>query len=399
MNTSNSTVSDHLFMSPYGQHTLRRLPLRRDEQLKAWDAADELLINYTFENIATTANGGEVQPAPGERMLLVNDSFGALACGLNQFATDLWSDSVTAQHSSSYNIESNALSRVNFIDSTETPSGYYRFVFIKLPKNNALLEQQLITLKNSIDSRTVVIAAGMIKHIHSAQFSLFEKYIGITTTSLAKKKARLLLVKPEQTLLNKQLKSPYPSDYNEKSLNLTLCNHANVFSRRGLDIGSRFMIDQYRQMPKAKSILDLGCGNGVLGLVAKQQQQRQFELNPALHFVDESYMAIASSKHNYSQLFSDDLGHFHPSISLAQLGLSGIDFIVCNPPFHQQHTIGDHIAWSMFRDAKAALSKSGVLWVIGNRHMNYHAKLKKIFNNCQTIASNKKFVVLAAANH
>jgi len=399
MNTSNAPdISEHLLKSPYGQHVLRRLPLRRDEQLRAWDAADELLINYYFDNIATTADNEKLQSHNDNPVLLVNDSFGALACALNQFGPDLWSDSVTAKQSCNYNIESNDLNPINFIDSTEKPSGYYRVVFIKLPKNNALLEQQLSTLKGSIDSHTLIIAGGMVKHIQSAQFSLFEQHIGATTASLAKKKARLLLVKPDPELLKIQAPCPYPSYYHEHSLNLTLCNHANVFSRRALDIGSRFMIEQYRQMPRAANILDLGCGNGVLGLMAKQRQQEMFDINPKLHFVDESYMAIASTRANYSQLFSDNDGHFHPSTSLKELDLNDIDLVLCNPPFHQQHTIGDHIAWSMFRDAKAALSKGGVLWVIGNRHMNYHAKLKKIFANCLTVAGNNKFVVLAAVN-
>ncbi|MFT5578975.1 MAG: 23S rRNA (guanine1835-N2)-methyltransferase [Paraglaciecola psychrophila] len=397
------TTPDCVLTSVYGERILARLPLRRDEHLRAWDAADELIIDYFFETVTANnplpdATGEQQCPANDDRMLLVNDNFGALACALNHYSPDLWSDSVTARESCGYNTEHNQLKPVAFINSIEQPPGYYRYVLIKLPKNNALLEQQLITLKMCIDSDTQVIAAGMTKHIQSAQFALFEKYLGTTTTSLAKKKARLLLVKPSTALLQESTENPYPSYYSEPSLDLTLGNHANVFSRRNLDIGSRFMIEQYNQLPRSESIVDLGCGNGVLGLVAKQRQLAMFELNTTLHFVDESYMAIDSSADNYAQLFSDECAQFHPSISLQALGLADIDLILCNPPFHQQHTIGDHIAWSMFQHSRTALRKGGVLWVIGNRHMNYHAKLKKVFNNCQTIASNKKFIVLAAVN-
>jgi 16S rRNA (guanine1207-N2)-methyltransferase len=71
---------------------------------------------------------------------------------------------------------------------------------------------------------------------------------------------------------------------------------------------------------------------------------------------------------------------------------------MCNPPFHQQQAITDHIAWQMFCDAKRVLTNHGRLLVIGNRHLGYHAKLKRLFGNVSVIASNKKFVILQAVH-
>jgi len=31
---------------------------------------------------------------------------------------------------------------------------------------------------------------------------------------------------------------------------------------------------------------------------------------------------------------------------------------------------------------------------VGNRHLNYHVKMKRVFGNAELVASNKKFVVL-----
>jgi 16S rRNA (guanine1207-N2)-methyltransferase len=50
----------------------------------------------------------------------------------------------------------------------------------------------------------------------------------------------------------------------------------------------------------------------------------------------------------------------------------------------------------MFSDAHRVLRSNGQLWVIGNRHLAYHAKLKRIFGNCDIIGSNSKFVVFRA---
>ncbi|MEM9655189.1 MAG: methyltransferase, partial [Actinomycetota bacterium] len=73
-----------------------------------------------------------------------------------------------------------------------------------------------------------------------------------------------------------------------------------------------------------------------------------------------------------------------------------IDVIVNNPPFHEDRAIGDATAWDMFVDSQVSLRRGGRLIVVGNRHLGHHARLKKIFGNCETVASNRKFVVLSA---
>ncbi len=74
------------------------------------------------------------------------------------------------------------------------------------------------------------------------------------------------------------------------------------------------------------------------------------------------------------------------------------DLVLCNPPFHQQNAITDHIAWQMFCDAKHVLNTDGKLLVIGNRHLGYDKKLARLFGNNKVslIASNNKFVILQA---
>ena len=98
---------------------------------------------------------------------------------------------------------------------------------------------------------------------------------------------------------------------------------------------------------------------------------------------------------------------YRPSLSLRFSltdveGLShtaaSVDLVLCNPPFHQDNAINDDVAWQMFTESKAVLVKGGELWVIGNRHLGYHAKLKHLFGNCEVVASNKKFTLLKSFN-
>lgn len=81
---------------------------------------------------------------------------------------------------------------------------------------------------------------------------------------------------------------------------------------------------------------------------------------------------------------------------LAQTPPETFDLILNNPPFHTHQTTTDMTAWRMFNDAKAALRPGGELWVVGNRHLGYHVKLRRVFGNCEVVASDAKFVVLRA---
>jgi 16S rRNA (guanine1207-N2)-methyltransferase len=48
----------------------------------------------------------------------------------------------------------------------------------------------------------------------------------------------------------------------------------------------------------------------------------------------------------------------------------------------------------MFVESRDALRSGGELRVVGNRHLDYPAKLKRLFGNCDVIASDRKFMVL-----
>jgi len=375
-----------LLETPFGSFKLERVPTTTKGDLRAWDAADELLLLTLFKDysdLLTATNS----------ILIINDSFGALSIALNEKKVHCWSDSHISKLATEKNISLNNLSASpTFISSTEAPPEIYNVVILKIPKTTALLEDQLYTLKAHINSETIIIAGAMSKHIHTSTLKYFEKIIGTTTTSRATKKARLVFATNDTEVSSS---SPYPKVINIPEYDLSLSNHANVFSQNQLDIGARFFIENLKKCPSANHIIDLGCGNGVLGIMAQRIQEQA-----KISFIDESYMAVHSSKTNYSLNVSSSTNIPKPAFivsdSFNQYNNNKADLILCNPPFHQAHSVGDHIAWEMFTQSKTQLNKDGEIWVIGNRHLRYHIKLKKLFGNCRTVASNKKFVLLAS---
>jgi len=110
--------------------------------------------------------------------------------------------------------------------------------------------------------------------------------------------------------------------------------------------------------------------------------------------VDESYMAVASATLNARQNGVQQQCQFQVGNCAADLVDQSADLVLCNPPFHQQRVVGDHLAMAMFADAARVLTASGELWVVGNRHLGYHAKLKRWFKRVDQQGKHAKFVVL-----
>ncbi len=364
---------------PQGSFAIQRLPLRKKETLKAWDAADEYLLQHLSEQQELKAN---------ERILILNDRFGALAVALHQYKPVAISDSWLSQQATRNNLKNNKIAEntVQLYSSMCWPEQQFDLVLIKVPKTLALLEDQLIRIQALLTQDTRVIAAGMVKAMPSTVWKMLGKYLGPNQPSLARKKARLIFV--ELNTQNKEFENPYPVYYQLEKTNYKICNHANVFSRDSLDIGSRFLLQNLPQQTTAKDIVDLGCGNGVVGLMLAENHPLA-----CIHFVDESFMAVASAKENFFSAFPKRKAVFYNTDGLTEFDNESMDIIVCNPPFHQQSTIGSHIAISMFKHAHRVLRKNGELWVIGNRHLAYHIILKKIYAQVLEVAANKKFVI------
>ena len=398
------------------QFSLIRYPEKHQHvSLQAWDSADELIIEHVetlLSDEALSIDGGE-NDGP---MMIFNDDFGVLGCWFSHLAPYWISDSYISLRSLHENLKANQLlntSEVAAKDELQTapvqtltsvqsltfkPEKAPRLVVLKVPRALALLEQQLIDLQKYVTPDTRIVATGKVKAITKSVLNLFERYIGPTTTSLAKKKSRLVFATPRESL--KLSDSPYPTRWQCKSTMgapLTIDNLANAFSRQSLDIGARIMLE-HMTVSANDVVVDLGCGNGVLGVNA-------LTLAPdaKVIFVDESYMALESARLNVLNNHPANIAQceFVASNCLETLlnreHKPAVTKILCNPPFHQQNAITDHIAWQMFTDSRDLLIKSGHLVVVGNRHLDYHIKLKKLFGGAKVLASDKKFVILGTA--
>ncbi|KQB54852.1 50S rRNA methyltransferase [Pseudomonas endophytica] len=367
--------------SPFAHLHLIRQPEQQNEPLQAFDAADEYLLNHVAE-LALPVNS---------RVLVLNDSFGALAVSLaSTMQVTSSTDSFLAVKALEKNLVRNgqAYDAVSIIAASQPPVGPFDCVLVRVPKTLALLEEQLIRLQGQLAPGAQVIAGAMIKHLPRAAGDLLERYVGPVQASLAVKKARLLTATPQNL---GPFTSPYPSRYSLDKPAIELLNHANVFCREGLDIGTRAFMPHLPSNLGSARVADLGCGNGVLAIAsALNNPHAQYTL------VDESFMAVQSARENWQAALGNREVAIDAGDGLAGQAPDSLDVVLCNPPFHQQQVVGDFLAWRMFQQAREALVVGGALYIVGNRHLGYHSKLAKLFRGVEQVAATPKFVILKA---
>jgi 16S rRNA (guanine1207-N2)-methyltransferase len=392
--------------------SLQRYPRRRNELLRAWDAADEYLLMQVSESIA----------APPRAILVANDAFGALSIGLRRMPMlagcplTVLSDSVISRRAMALNASDNqvAIDSVALRSSSELAKSPAPLLpscdraLIKIPKSLAQLEDNLRLIRPLLSDGAQVIGAGMTKNVHNSTLSLFEQHIGVTSSSRARKKARLIFATAETQTASPAAASrehvEVSADLTKTGRPLVLSSCPGVFSHASLDYGTQFML-QTMQVPqpgdssRGLDILDLGCGTGALGLIAAQRLEQSAPGTPinAL-FVDESLAAIASVNDTLQRLESP---REHQYQTLATHCLEGIDdasqdLILNNPPFHDAGARTLSIALEMFRESKRVLRKGGELQVVANRHLGYLPRLRELFHRCDVLGENSKFVVLRA---
>ncbi len=357
--------------------SLARFPPRANEPLQAYSAADLYLLN------SVTTAGLE----PNRPILILNDQFGALTTALAQYPVTSVSDSEISHRAMAHNLQKLGLAGPVLANNLAGWPQAPQLVLIQLPKQLSLLEYQLARLKPLLAQDSLVLAVGKDRDIPERAEKLLARYLGPTDRCLGWKKCRLFVSRRDQKA---PLPLPRPQQWPLEGTPFQLTNHANVFSRQSLDIGARLMLTNLPQ-GHFDRIIDLGCGNGVLALaMAGQHPDSQYTL------VDESHFAVASARENFANNLPQVAVECLANDCLSGFQSQSADLVLCNPPFHQQQAVTDHIAWQMMKDAHRVLRQGGELRLVGNRHLGYHLKLKRLFGGCKVVASDRKFVILSA---
>lgn len=160
-----------------------------------------------------------------------------------------------------------------------------------------------------------------------------------------------------------------------------------LFSKNEVDAGSKLLIEHMVIKP-TDTVLDLGCGYGVIGLVAASAANQG-----KVYMVDTDIRAVKYSKINASlnkisnvQIVASDGFEELPNIQF--------DVVVSNPPSHlPKETIIEFI-----EGARQHLTKGGKLYFVDEKRIKPMIKreFERVFGNYELLSQNSVYVVSAA---
>lgn len=165
----------------------------------------------------------------------------------------------------------------------------------------------------------------------------------------------------------------------------TFVTDNNVFSKRGLDFGTRTLLENINDING--DVLDFGCGYGPIGIFLK----KKFNVN--VDMIDINMRAINLSLKNASinkvnvNIFESDI---YNNIT------KKYDYIITNPPIR----VGKKILYEILIGSKKYLKNNGHLIFVINKSQGAKSVLNDMKNyfNVKIIKKNKGFYVIDCQN-
>jgi len=347
-----------------------RYPKSDNKSLKAWNSADEYILEYLEKSELFFKN-----------VTIYNDRFGYLSSYFNDYFPNVVIENRSQEKSIQSNISLNQLdsTKIEFITPLDKLETNPKLSIIKIPKSMDLFRLYLNQLTEVLDEDSTVICGFMTKYFTSQMLDIAKEYFNDVEQSLARKKSRLLILKnPKQ----KQSSSIINEIIFNDSINIK--QYFGVFSANNIDYATQYLIENINILETDNVIMDLASGNGIMAYVLNEKKT-----GSEIHLVDDSLLAIESSKLN----LKGENVHFHNSDILEEFDDNYFDFIVSNPPSHFEHETNIDISISLFKETKRILKKDGRIQLVASKHLNFKTHLVKIFKEVKITAENKKFII------
>ena len=166
---------------------------------------------------------------------------------------------------------------------------------------------------------------------------------------------------------------------------LGLWSQPGIFSWNRLDPGTALLL---ATLPKLSGKgADFGCGIGLLahGVLASPKIDR-------LDLIDIDRRAVEAARRNVV----DPRVTVHWADVKIGTGLTGLDFVVMNPPFHDGGSEDKTLGQTFIRRAAEALRNGGHLWLTANRHLPYETVLKPLFKEVTLVAEANGYKIIDA---
>lgn len=168
----------------------------------------------------------------------------------------------------------------------------------------------------------------------------------------------------------------------DKSFNFYTDN--GVFSKKGLDFGSRSLINALLKENLEKTVLDVGCGYGCIGIILSSF------FNIKTDMIDINKRAVHLANMNIKENKLENAAAFESNIY--ENITKKYDYIITNPPIRA----GKQIVYEILFKAKEHLKENGTLYFVINKDQGAKTIIKDLekIAKIEILDKNKGFFVI-----
>jgi 16S rRNA (guanine1207-N2)-methyltransferase len=163
---------------------------------------------------------------------------------------------------------------------------------------------------------------------------------------------------------------------------------SGVFSKKGLDFGTRCLLESLDLENISGNVLDFGCGYGPIGIFVKDNTLANVDM------IDINNRSLKLAKEN-SELNNVSVNIFYSDIYSNVT--NKYNYIISNPPIR----VGKVKLYEILFGAKKHLTKDGELWIVVNKDQGAKSLAKDLEKQyLVTIVDKiKGFYIIKAQNH
>jgi 16S rRNA (guanine1207-N2)-methyltransferase len=165
-----------------------------------------------------------------------------------------------------------------------------------------------------------------------------------------------------------------------------LMSQPGLFSWDRPDAGSLLLIEQLPSL--SGTGMDLCCGYGLLAthILAQASDIKR------LHLVETDKFALDCAMQNMAS-WPDKIQAHWLDASTETLP-AGLDWVVCNPPFHSGQSRDIELGQSIVLRACKSLRQGGTLYLVANRKLPYERLLQSELRQCRTLIEADGFKIM-----